>query len=99
MVGRQMWSKTSPEKPRQCSLTTIFEGSFHRIKRQIPKGGPPGFPPMGVVEIPGVTRKSHKSNITIINPSQADWALLGANKSVILSPESIEGPFCKCCSI
>ncbi|KAF2433557.1 aromatic compound dioxygenase [Tothia fuscella] len=37
--------------------------------------------------------KSHKSNLTIANPTQADWLLLGQNKSVVLSPEVTDGPF------
>jgi hypothetical protein len=66
-------------------------------KGGFPKGGFPkgGFPPFGVFEVPAVLNLTHKSNITISNPSQVDWALLGQNRSVILSPESVDGPFCK----
>jgi hypothetical protein len=72
------------------------------VKRQAPKaqqfpkpGGKGGFSPFGPFEVPAVTKKSHKANITVTNPSQFDWALFGQNKSVVLSPESVEGPFCK----
>jgi protocatechuate 3,4-dioxygenase beta subunit len=37
--------------------------------------------------------KNHKSNLTITNPTHADWALLGQNKSTVLHPEVTEGPY------
>jgi hypothetical protein len=81
-------------------LTLDHTDHYHKVKRQMPagKGGfpPAGFPPpFGPFEVPRAANISHKSNLTIINPSQADWALLGQNKSVVLSPETGTGPFCK----
>jgi hypothetical protein len=84
--------------------TLIHVGVYDKIKRQMDRGNggfpPGGFPggtpppPFGPFEVPHVVNVTHKSNITIINPSDTNWALLGQNKSVILSPESVDEPFC-----
>jgi len=50
----------------------------------------------GLASANAIFSKSHKSNLTSINPSQPDWVLMGQNKSVVLAPESTEGPFCEC---
>jgi hypothetical protein len=36
---------------------------------------------------------NHKTNLSIPNPRQADWNLLGQNKSVVLTPRIPEGPY------
>ena len=42
-----------------------------------------------------VLGKSHKSNLNLgSSPLNADWALLGQNKSTVMQPETTEGPYC-----
>lgn len=43
-----------------------------------------------------VLAKDHKSMLQFTgSPLEADWAMLGQNKSTILSPEQTEGPYCR----
>lgn len=44
---------------------------------------------------PAALTKNHKTNLTLSDPSKADWALLGQNKTVVLHPEVTEGPYCE----
>jgi hypothetical protein len=40
--------------------------------------------------------KDHRANLNIASSwSTADWTMLGENSTVILHPETTEGPFCK----
>jgi hypothetical protein len=42
-----------------------------------------------------VLAKSHKSKLDLSNNFKtADWSLLGQNKSIVLHPETTEGPYC-----
>jgi hypothetical protein len=77
-----------------------------KVKRQLPASPPSSSPAPATTAAPSlwdllfatpeVLKKNHKSNSTSVNPSaKVDWTLLGQNKSVILSPEVTEGPFCK----
>jgi hypothetical protein len=75
---------------KSSELTLL--GSFLKVKRQFSGFG--GFGG-GAKSNTAVLSKSHKSNLTIANPTQADWVLLGGNRSVVMSPEVMEGPFCK----
>jgi hypothetical protein len=60
-----------------------------------PEASQAAFFPLGRFSSSSPGEKEHKSKLSITNLSQADWTLLGQNKSVILAPESIEGPFCE----
>jgi hypothetical protein len=73
---------------KSSELTLV--GSFLKVKRQFS-----GFGGGAKNANTAVLSKSHKSNLTIANPTQADWVLLGGNRSVVMSPEVMEGPFCK----
>ena len=46
-------------------------------------------------EVTAAMKKSHKSNFTAAELKQADWTLLGQNKTIVLAPDAIEGPYCK----
>jgi hypothetical protein len=42
-----------------------------------------------------VLEKSHRSRLDLSNNFKtADWSLLGQNKSIVLHPETTEGPYC-----
>jgi hypothetical protein len=43
-----------------------------------------------------VLQKSHKSNLDVsASLANADWVLLGQNRSTVLNPQVTEGPYCK----
>ena len=66
-----------------------------------PGGGPPKGKDFNWFRLPPPTmpahlNRSHHSVVAMADPLKADWALLGQNRTTLLSPSVTEGPYCEC---
>jgi hypothetical protein len=79
----------------QLTKRAIEDGDTELEKRQL--WGPLNQLADGLNGWNRVLQKSHKSKLDVSQSSfpNADWVLLGQNKSTVLSPMVTEGPYCK----